>query len=74
MPKHGGRKTHRVARLLNKYLSERNHGRVVIKLLGKIDHGICGILLVAGSRGSEEGAEGRHRGRVALFTSSSCVL
>lgn len=68
------KKTYRITRLLNEDLCEANHGRVVVQLLRKIDHRVCGILLIAGSCGSEKGAECSHGGWVALLSSAGCVL
>jgi hypothetical protein len=70
----GGEYTYRVPGLLNEYLSEADHVSVVLKSLGKVDHFIGGILLVAILARSEKGREGHLGNYVALGCTASFNL
>lgn len=53
----GAKETDRVARLLAENLSQLDHRRIVVELLGEINHLVGRILLFAWSCGGQEGAE-----------------
>jgi len=62
-----------VARLLCKDLCELDHVRIVVELLGKIDHLISAVLLVTRARSSEEGPSPGDSDGIALFASASSI-
>jgi hypothetical protein len=70
----GGESTYRIPRLLNEYLSQADHLRVILKSLGKVDHFIRSILLVAILACSEKGCECGLRNWVALASTASFNL
>lgn len=70
----GGESTYRIPRLLNEYLSQADHLRVILKSLGKVDHFIRSILLVAILACSEKGRECGLRNWVALASTASFNL
>ena len=61
-----------VARLLDPDLSETDHVLVVEELLGKIDHHVCCVLLLAGSSGAEEGTNSVDAGILTSY-STACL-
>lgn len=63
-----------VTRLLRKDLRERNKLGVVFERLGKIDHVVGGVLVVARITSSEEGCEGCDGNLVALRTTTGGSL
>jgi hypothetical protein len=70
----GGEYTYRVPGLLNEYLSQAYHVSAVLESLGKGDHLIRSILLVAILACSEEGREGGLRKWIALGSTASFKL
>ena len=68
------KETYGIPRLLRKYLSQSDHVRIVVKGLGKVNHLVRSILLIAVFAGREEGRESSLRDGVALGTTTGLVL
>lgn len=50
--------TYRVAGLLRKDLGELDHSRIIVETFRKVNHAVCGILLLARTGRSEKGGKG----------------
>lgn len=69
-----GDEHYRVTGLLNKDLSQGDHRRVIIERFCKVDHLVCGILLIAGTSIGKKSSKGGYRHRIALVCTSRCKL
>lgn len=67
-----GYRVGRVARLLNKDLSEREHPSTAQRL-GEVNHFVCSVLLTTVTSGREQGRGSADGNRVALLTTTGCV-
>ena len=68
------RRTYCVARLLYEDLRELDHVYVAVERVGKINHRVRGILLLARPSSSKESREGCNGDRVASLSSTRCEL
>lgn len=67
-----GYRVGRVARLLSKDLSEREHLSTAQRL-GEVNHFVCSVLLITVTSGREQGRGSADGNRVALLTTTGCV-
>ncbi len=66
--------TYSISGLLDKELGESDHLRVVVQRLGKVNHSIRRVLLIAVPASGEKTSKRGLRERVALIGASSCDL